>query len=58
LDDRFAQHTVQYPPSPYIADRGNPTATFTRTFSGLTKTGSVVFDCSDDHFVHVRVISQ
>ena len=58
LDDRFAQHTVQYPPSPYIADRGNPTATFTRTFSGVTKTGSVVFDCSEDHLVHVRMTSQ
>jgi hypothetical protein len=58
LDDRFTQHTVQYPPSPYIADRGNPTATFTRTFSGVTQTGFMQLDCNGDRLVHVRLSSQ
>jgi hypothetical protein len=58
LDDRFTQHTVQYPPSPFIADKGNPTATFTRTFAGATQTGSAQFDCTGDRFVSVRVTSQ
>lgn len=57
-DDRFTEHTVQYPPSPYIADRGNPTAMFTRTFAGATQTGFVQFDCSGDAIVSVRVTSQ
>jgi hypothetical protein len=58
LDDRFTEHTVQYPPSPYISDRGNPTATFTRTFSGLSQSGSMQFDCNGDRLVHVRLSSQ
>ena len=58
LDDRFTQHSIQYPPSPYISDRGNPTATFTRTFSGLTRSGSMQFDCNADRLVHMRLSSQ
>jgi hypothetical protein len=58
LDDRFTQHTVQYPPSPYIADRGNPTATFARSFASVAQTGNVQFDCSGDRFVSVRISSQ
>ena len=58
LGDRFTQHTVQYPPSPYIADRGNPTATFTRTYASVTQSGSMQFDCSSDRLVNVRMNSQ
>ena len=58
LDDRFTDHTIQYPPSPYIADKGNPTATFTRSFAGMTQAGNVQFDCSGDRLVSVRISSQ
>ncbi len=58
LDDRFTQHTVQYPPSPYIADRGNPTATFARSFTGVTQAGNMQFDCNGDRLVSVRISSQ
>jgi hypothetical protein len=58
LDDRFTQHTVQYPPSPYIADPGNPTATVARAFAGVTQSGSMQFDCNGDRFVGVRIRSQ
>ncbi len=58
LDDRFTGHAVQYPPSPYISDRGNPTATFTRSFSGLSQQGFMQLDCNADLLVHVRMTSQ
>jgi hypothetical protein len=58
LDDRFTQYTVQYPPSPYIADRGNPTATFSRGFGGVSQTGNILFDCSGGRFVSVRISTQ
>jgi hypothetical protein len=56
VGDHFDTHTVIYPPDG-AAFPGNPTATFSRSFTGGTQQGNVQFDCNDGLLVAVRMSS-
>jgi hypothetical protein len=55
--DRFDSHTVSYPPEGATRSTGNPTATFTRSFTGGTQQGNLQLDCSAGLLVAVRMSS-
>ncbi|MDP9266690.1 MAG: hypothetical protein M3O91_11320, partial [Chloroflexota bacterium] len=57
IDERFTAHAVSYPPEGATRETGNPTAAFSRTFSGGIQQGNMQLDCNAGLLVAVRMSS-